>query len=658
MRRAATLFPPGCPPLLVLLLLLLVLPHSWQLSLSPEEANQFLKRGRRAYQVFEETKQGHLERECVEERCSYEEAREVFENDPETDYFYPKYLDCIHKFGDSERKRQDLITCVHNIPDQCSPSPCCERGTVRCEDKKGSFVCHCFTGWTGATCEEDINECENKNAGCEHGCNNTLGSYRCFCQDGYVLVDRHMCADVDECAVTPEVCGTARCENLPGGHQCLCEEGFVYDDVSKSCLDVDECESPVCSGECVNTPGGFSCYCDGRRGLRLAQNWSACEPIEPRPLPGLKRNPRSLYLGRMFSGSPVIRLRFRRKVQTSFSAEFDLKTYDPEGVIFFAGGHQNSSWIVLAMHNGKLELQLKYGPVSRVTSSGPVVSDGQWHKISVEEQGRSLVIKIDREAVMKITVNGDLFTLRKGMHELNLTVGGVPFREAGLLSKMNPRLDGCLREWRWLTGEDSSIQETIRSNEKLQCFSTEDRGSYYPGNGLALFNLSYADSPVLSIQLHLRPASSLGLLLALVRLDSVPLSVSLSDYHPGKKLWQEHVLVAVGDTVVASLPAQLSDSETHLVNVTITGGLVHLEVDGQAGQAEPGLNQNIGDLSSPVGTFLGGIPDIPLVSTPISAYYMGCMDVTINGQMLNLDEATHKHNDIRSHSCPLVGAHQ
>lgn len=67
----------------------------------------------------------------------------------------------------------------------------------------------------------------------------------------------------------------------------------------------------------------------------------------------------------------------------SFSAEFDFRTYDPEGVIFFAGGHLNSSWIVLAMHHGKLELQLKYGTVSRVTSSGPVVSDGQWRKVGV-----------------------------------------------------------------------------------------------------------------------------------------------------------------------------------------------------------------------------------------------------------------------------------
>lgn len=54
----------------------------------------------------------------------------------------------------------------------------------------------------------------------------------------------------------------------------------------------------------------------------------------------------------------------------------------------------------------------------------------------MEEQGRSLVIKIDREAVMKIAVNGDLFTLKKGMHELNLTVGGVPFKEDGLVNQV------------------------------------------------------------------------------------------------------------------------------------------------------------------------------------------------------------------------------
>uniref|UniRef100_A0A1A8M180 Growth arrest-specific 6 n=1 Tax=Nothobranchius pienaari TaxID=704102 RepID=A0A1A8M180_9TELE len=638
-----------------LLIILLAAPVSGSFLMSPKEASQFLSRHRRANQVFEETKQGHLERECVEERCSKEEAREVFENDPETDYFYPKYTACVEKFGDSEKKKQDLITCVHNIPDQCSPSPCNARGTVRCEDKKGDFLCHCFTGWTGASCENDVDECiEKGNGGCDQECNNTIGSYRCSCHQGYMLVGRHMCYDVDECEDV-SVCGTARCENYVGSYDCLCDIGYAYDNGSKSCVDVDECESGVCEGECLNTPGSFRCFCDGRRGMKLGDDLRSCKLITPCMSPPLKRNPRSLYLGRMFSAVPVVRLRFRRKVHTGFSAEFDFRTYDHEGVIFFAGGHLDSSWIVLAMHRGKLELQLKYGAIGRVTSSGPVVNDGQWRKISVEEQGRSLVIKIDREAVMKIAVNGDLFTLKKDMHELNLTVGGVPFKEDGLVYQINPRLDGCMKEWRWLTGEDTSIQETIRSNENMQCFSPEDPGAYYPGTGFALFNISY-ESKNLSIQMSLRPVSATGVLFALVYQDKVPLSISLSDYNPTSDEWGDVIVVSVGNVVTASSRVFSCDGERHNIQVTISGNQTLLLVDGVTAQSDD--VEVPAELFSHSTTYIGGLPDVSLVSTVVSAPYSGCMEVSVNGRALDLDRAVHKHNDIRSHSCPLLDSHQ
>ncbi|XP_059409416.1 growth arrest-specific protein 6-like [Carassius carassius] len=637
---------------------LLCVGCSSQLSVSPKEASEFLRRHRRANQVFEETKQGHLERECVEEKCTKEEAREVFENDPETEYFYPKYQACMKKFGDSEKKKQDLITCVHNIPDQCSPNPCNPHGTVRCEDKKGEFQCHCFTGWSGVRCEKDVDECSRANGGCVHLCNNTMGSYHCSCRHGYKLFGHHMCLDVDECVETPDVCGSARCSNLDGSFDCLCEDGSVYDNISKSCVDVDECVTHVCEEECVNTPGSFRCYCDGRQGKRLGQDFRSCEPIELQRSLDMRKNSRSLYLGRMFSGIPVVRLRFRRRVLTRFTAEFDLRTYDPEGVIFFAGGHLNSSWIVLVMHHGKLELQLKYGAVSRVTSSGSQVNDGQWHKISVEEQGRSLVIKIDREAVMKIAVNGDLFTLNKGMHELNLTVGGVPFRDDGLVSRVNPRLDGCMKDWYWLTGEDTSIQDTVQHNERMQCYTVEDHSAFYPGHGFAFFNHSHGDAQTLRVHVTLRPASSVGVLFALVHHDRVPFSISLSDYHPGTLAWSEHVLVSFGDVVVASVPVNLCDAQTHTVNVTVFGNSSLLEVDGRLAQMEVMENTHDLDLTSSYSTFIGGIPDVSLVSTPVSAFYTGCMDVRVNGQLLDVDEAQHKHNDIRSHSCPLVDTQQ
>lgn len=52
--------------------------------LSQSTASQFLIRHRRANSLFEESKKGNLERECIEELCNKEEAREIFENLPET----------------------------------------------------------------------------------------------------------------------------------------------------------------------------------------------------------------------------------------------------------------------------------------------------------------------------------------------------------------------------------------------------------------------------------------------------------------------------------------------------------------------------------------------------------------------------------------------
>lgn len=48
--------------------------------LPTKDANQVLTRHKRANSLFEEIKKGDMERECIEERCSYEEAREIFED--------------------------------------------------------------------------------------------------------------------------------------------------------------------------------------------------------------------------------------------------------------------------------------------------------------------------------------------------------------------------------------------------------------------------------------------------------------------------------------------------------------------------------------------------------------------------------------------------
>uniref|UniRef100_A0A8C9G3S6 Growth arrest specific 6 n=1 Tax=Pavo cristatus TaxID=9049 RepID=A0A8C9G3S6_PAVCR len=598
-RRSAPLHRTMPQPLgAALLLALLAADCSQAVLLRAPEAAQFLRqRQRRAYQIFEETKQGHLERECVEEHCSKEEAREVFENDPET-VRTAQVAACIHKYGSPYTRSPDFLTCVH------SKHFC----FVYCSEKLTSVLSF------GA----DIDECKVQHGGCNQICLNKLGSYRCSCYSGYALKDSKTCEDIDECAASADICGEARCKNLISSYECVCDAGYRYDEQRKTC------DEQLCEQMCVNLPGSYTCHCDGKGGVKLSQDMNTCENIIPCVPFAVAKSVKSLYLGRMFSGTPVIRLRFKRKQLTRLVAEFDFRTFDPEGILFFAGGHQDSTWVVLALRKGRLELQLKYSGIGRVTSSGPLINHGMWQTISVEELERSLVVKVNRDAVMKIAVSGDLFTLDKGLYQLNLTVGGIPFKTKDLIVPINPRLDGCLRAWNWLNGEDSTIQETIKMNERMQCFSVAGRGSFYPGRGFAIFNLTYTQpssgnetktSWKIEVNAVIQPATDTGVMLALVTEEaSVPLSLSLIDYHSTKKLKQQFVILAVEDTVVSRLALNLCDKKEHSVDILLKKDQLSLRVDGMEGERELSTSELEDSLSilesslqSAVKTYVGGL---------------------------------------------------
>ncbi|XP_075395215.1 coagulation factor IX isoform X2 [Tenrec ecaudatus] len=102
--------------------------------LDRENATKILNRLKRYNSgKLEEFVQGNLERECIEEKCSFEEAREVFENTEQTTEFWKQYVDatCNIKNG---RCRQF-----------------CNKGA----DNK--VLCSCTTGYQLA---EDQKSCE------------------------------------------------------------------------------------------------------------------------------------------------------------------------------------------------------------------------------------------------------------------------------------------------------------------------------------------------------------------------------------------------------------------------------------------------------------------------------------------------------------------
>ena len=78
---------------------------------------------------------------------------------------------------------------INILKDSCGdPTPCMHNGV--CDGTSGSPVCNCSTayGYTGVTCNDDINECLGSSHCSNSGiCNNTPGSFTCDCTDtGYV----------------------------------------------------------------------------------------------------------------------------------------------------------------------------------------------------------------------------------------------------------------------------------------------------------------------------------------------------------------------------------------------------------------------------------------------------------------------------------------
>ncbi|RVE75128.1 hypothetical protein OJAV_G00013830 [Oryzias javanicus] len=176
--------------------------------LDTRQANGVLQRTRRYNSGwFEELQKGDLQRECIEEKCSFEEAREVFEHVELTNEFW----------------------AVYSIPESCKPRPCKNGGT--CIPDGSSYTCLCLPQFRGLNCELELraepDSCLVQNGGCEHFCDEDPLHQRltCSCADGYSLGDDgQSCVSKEPigCGMVPVLQGQTKEEHLRivGGTEC------------------------------------------------------------------------------------------------------------------------------------------------------------------------------------------------------------------------------------------------------------------------------------------------------------------------------------------------------------------------------------------------------------------------------------------------------
>ncbi|KAF5902622.1 coagulation factor VII-like, partial [Clarias magur] len=182
-----------------------------------EASQMLLHRSRRANSFIEELRLGNLERECVEEKCSYEEAKEIFPGPEQLEEFWKKYTEADH----------------------CQPGTCANGAT--CVSQGNAYICICPPKFQGRHCDKEalpqmFYDCLYENGGCGHFCTETEDSvHQCHCATGYKLApDNRSCV-----SQVPFPCGKpvvvqvgpriVRGQVCPKG-QCPWQALLMYDD--------------------------------------------------------------------------------------------------------------------------------------------------------------------------------------------------------------------------------------------------------------------------------------------------------------------------------------------------------------------------------------------------------------------------------------------
>ncbi|XP_059158121.1 uncharacterized protein LOC131942326 [Physella acuta] len=137
-----------------------------------------------------------------------------------------------------------------------------------CSAENGT--CDCLTGWTGADCSTDINECnQTKNLCLDNAdCINSPGSYRCVCNIGFYRSNGG-CISCDANLYGQDCKKTCTCVkdnsndcNAVNG-TCTCKPGWTgsnCETYTDECLNTSYC--PDIHESCINLNGSAECRCD------------------------------------------------------------------------------------------------------------------------------------------------------------------------------------------------------------------------------------------------------------------------------------------------------------------------------------------------------------------------------------------------------------
>ncbi|XP_041443630.1 sex hormone binding globulin S homeolog isoform X1 [Xenopus laevis] len=339
---------------------------------------------------------------------------------------------------------------------------------------------------------------------------------------------------------------------------------------------------------------------------------------------------------------------------TSSSSSFEVRTFDPEGVLLFGDSRGGHDWFLLGLRGGRPEIHIHNQMAKVSVSGGPTVNDGEWHKIVVRSQEHRIVLEVDDQESLRIghVSEGVTSSLDTTMR---IAVGGILTNSSELMEPLHIPLDACVRSWVFLSVTPKWLLDPIFLPHSKRCFASHRKGSYFPGSGNVAYRTS--DLPTASAQTGEPWTLSLQMDLHLESLSFSLLSVSHPETGTILLLWgqDKNLFVELGnDTVVTQALADVGGSDGYKFHLSITPKSVTLQCGNEKEIADiseghySALKHSWTDKEGIV--YIGGAPTSQEESP---GHFRGCLEnIRIQGRLMDLDSAWYKSNSVWSHSCP------
>nr|XP_055052836.1 protocadherin Fat 4 isoform X1 [Misgurnus anguillicaudatus] len=286
-----------------------------------------------------------------------------------------------------------------------------------------TFNCSCRTGFTGDSCDLDLDECDK--TPCENGgtCYNNPGTYFCQCRDGF---SGPHCTTVDNECQTVMCLNGGTCWNKQGGFICDCRPGYE----GRFCdYIVDHCASSPCvNGYCSSLLTGYSCQCPfGVSGVNCEEHTYGFQELSYVEFPPL--DPQNNFIS----------LEFATLQQNSL-------------LLYNHGDPSTLEFLAVEIVNGRVWLSYDLGSGVVRLGTGKLVADGSFHNITVRRTGNIASLEIDNcstnepQGFCLSENDGSKATQRTLEVTNNLTFGGIKSIDVILQRQIRTHdFVGCMR---------------------------------------------------------------------------------------------------------------------------------------------------------------------------------------------------------------------